>query len=159
MKLRPLTTNERAELPGSTHVCVITADDLTQTATNTAQVLTVCALNAGDSVRAFDWDLRVPFQNTGDAAFNSDTISIGDDASATQYAAAAEANANGTFVTWRTGSTVVLYTAASHILVTVNSMAAKALNNINRGELLIFFTLRRMKNVADAMASTQIAKT
>jgi len=35
--VRPLTTNERAELPGFTHVIVITANDLTQATANTAQ--------------------------------------------------------------------------------------------------------------------------
>ncbi len=132
MKFRTLSTNEKAEMPTRTHVCIITADDLTQAVANTAQTLSVLALNAGDEVVGLTWYLRAPFQNTGDPAFNSDTISVGDDGSATQYLTAAEANFNGTYVTWRTTTTVVLYTAGSHILVTVNSMAAKILNNITQ---------------------------
>ena len=145
-------------MPGYTHVVIITADDLTTTATNTAQAFTV-ALKTGDQILRMAWYLITPFQNTGDAAFNSDTISLGDNASATTHLSAAEANANGTYVTWRTGNTVVLYTAADTFKITVNSMTGKALNNINRGELRIFVAICRIKNVSDAMPAVSISKT
>jgi hypothetical protein len=159
MKIRPLTTNERAETPGYTHVAVITADDLTQATANTAQTITLFALKVGDIVKRIGWYLRVPFQNTADAAFNSDTVSVGDTAAVTTHLAAAEANLNGTEIIWRTGVVNVLYTAADILTVTFNSMAAKSLLNLNRGELILFISLERMKDVADAMASTQISKT
>lgn len=159
MKFRPLTTNERAETPTFTHVAIITADDLTQATANTLQTITLCALAAGDVVQRVMWYLRRAFENTADAAFNSDTVSVGDTAAVTTHLAAAEANINGTEIIWRTGNTAVLYTAADVLTVTINSMAAKSLVNINRGELLLFFSLSRVKFAVDAIASSQIAKT
>jgi len=142
-----------------THVAILTADDLTQTVVATLQTFTLCALQPGDIIRKTAWYLRVPFQNTLDAAFNTTTVSMGDTAAVTTHLAAAEANLNGTEIIWRVGSVVVLYTAADILTVTFNSMAAKALSSINRGELLLFFALERLKFVADAIASTVIAKT
>ena|SRR5439155_14152665 len=159
MKFRPLSTNERAETPGYTHVGIITADDLTQATANTLQTITFTALRAGDAVLGVFWYLKTPFRNTADAAFNSDTISLGDTAAVTTHLTAAEANANGTFVTFRLGTTGVLYTAADILTVTINSMAAKSLVNINRGELLVFYRLSRVKDSGDALAATAIAKT
>ena len=159
MKVRVLSTNERAENLGFTHVAIITADDLTQATANTLQTITIIALAAGDVIRKVLWYLRVPFQNTADAAFNSDTISVGDTAAVTTHLAAAEANLNGTEIIWRIGSTAVLYTAADGLTITINSMAAKSLVNINRGELFLLFALERSKYVIDGVASSQIAKT
>jgi hypothetical protein len=159
MQVRTLSTNERAEAPGYTHVAIITADDLTQATANTAQTITLLALKAGDQIMRVLWHLIRAFENTADAAFNSDTVSVGDTAAVTTHLAAAEANVNGTEIIYRTGNTVVLYTAADILTVTFNSMAAKSLVNLNRGELRLFFALARVKNVSDAMPSTQIAKT
>jgi hypothetical protein len=159
MNVKPLTTNERAETPGFTHVAIITADDLKQATANTAQTITLFALAAGDVVKRIGWYLRVPFQNTADAAFNTTTASVGDTAAVTTHLAAAETNLNGTEIIWRTGVVNVLYTAADIFTITFNAMAAKSLVNLNRGELILFVSLERMKYVADAVASSSIAKT
>lgn len=159
MKFRPLSTNERAETPGFTHIGIITADDLTQATANTLQTLTLATIAAGDQIQRVKWYLRVPFQNTADAAFNSDTISVGDTAAVTTHLSAAEANLNGTEIIWRTGNTTVGYTAADVLTVTINSMAAKSLVDINRGELILLISLCRPTFVINAIASSQIAKT
>lgn len=160
MKLRVLTTNERAESPGYTHVLVITADDLTVTTVATLQTLTVCPLNAGDQIMRVAWHLRRAFENTADAAYAVQTVSVGDDAGVATHLAAGEVNINGTELIWRTGNTVVLYTAGSNLTVTFTAPAAgKAVASLNRGELLIYFALSRLKFISDAIASSQIAKT
>ncbi len=158
MLVRPLTTNERAETPGFTHVARITADDLTTTANATAQAITLCALKALDVVGRVMGIARTPFQNTADAAFNSDTVSIGDSGSATRWGAGVEANANGTFLN-QFSTTAVLYTANDSLIVTINSMTAKALNNINRGEYYVLFQLIRALDVVNAIAAARISKT
>jgi len=159
MIVRPLTTNERAETPGFTHVAVINADDLTQAVAATLQTITLCGLLAGDVLARFQWFLRTPFQNTADAAFNTTTVSVGDTASVATHLAAAEANLNGTEIIHRIGVTSVLYTANDVLTITFNSQAAKTLLSINRGELLLFFDLQRVKYVADAMAIKAVSKT
>ena len=108
-------------------------------------------------IRVF-WYLRRAFENTADAAFNSDTISVGDDAGVATHLAAQEANINGTEIIYATGNTVVLYTAASNLKVTVNSMAAKSLSNLNRGELLLLFGFSRLKEIGNGVPAPRYAK-
>lgn len=158
MLVRTLTTNERAELPAYTHVAIITADDLTQATANTAQTIDLCALKAGDIIARAIGVPVTPFRNTLDAAFNSDTVSFGDTGSATRHLAATEANVNGTFLRV-IGNTAFLYTTADTLRVTVNSMAAKSLVSINRGEYHIFFALVRSDFVSNAVARRAISKT
>lgn len=161
MEVRPLSTNERAETPGFTHVARITADDLTQASNNTAQTLKICDLKIGDVIgRVQDW-VKTQFQKTGDTAFNSTTRSLGDNGSATRWGAAVEANANGSVVTSQFSNTAVgPYTSADAFNITFNAMSAKKLLDINRGEIVVLFQLIRAKNVVDAFtAGALISKT
>src|SRR5262245_44745563 len=134
MLVRPLTTNERAETPGFTHVARITADDLTQATAAAAQTIDLATLAKNDIILRVAGYIKTPFQNTLDAAFNSSTVSIGDTSGVAALAAAGEANANGTFVnilgTVLTGGKI--YTAADTLRVEVKLMASKSLSNINR---------------------------
>jgi hypothetical protein len=158
MIVRPLTTNERAETPGFTHIGIVTADDLTQVTAATKQSIILTALKKYDVILRVLGVPFVPFQNTADAAFNSDTVSIGDGSGDAALAAAVEANANGTF--GRTlGNTAKLYTVADNLLCVVNSMAAKSLLNLNRGEYHIFFSLNRSDEISNAIARARISKT
>ena len=157
MLVRPLTTQERAEMPGYTHVAIVTADDLTQVTAAAAQAITLCALKKGDIILRAIGDPVDPFRNTADAAFNSDTVSLGDSGSATRHLAATEANLNGTYLKV-IGNTAFLYTAVDSLILTVNSMAGKSLVNINRGEYHAFFALCRSSFVSNAIARKGIAK-
>lgn len=153
MIFRTLTTNERAEMLGFSHVGVVTADDLTQATAAAAQTLQFAALAPGDQILRVAWYLKTPFQNTADAAFNATTVSVGDVAAVTTHLAAAETNVNGTEIIWRAGNTAVLYTAVDKFAVTFNSMAAKALASLNRGELHIYAAISRLKAVSDAIGA------
>jgi hypothetical protein len=157
MLLRPLTTNERAETPGFTHVIIITANDLTQAIVATAQVFTGPAIAKNDVILRVFANPVVPFQNTLDPAFNSDTVSVGDTGSATRHTAATEANANGAFAPVL-GNTPFLYAAADSLVITVSSMAAKALKDINRGEYHVFLSWFRSSYVSNAIARTSPSK-
>jgi hypothetical protein len=159
MKFRALTTNERAETPGFTHVGIITADDLTTTTVTVVQTITFCALAAGDQVLRVMWHLKTPFQNTADATNDSTTVSVGDTALVTTHLTAGQANLNGTEVIWRATNTAVLYTAADVFTATITPKTASAVSVINRGELLIYVSLARVRYVSEAMSATPIAKT
>lgn len=160
MTVRPLTTNERAETPGFTHVAVVTADDLTTTTANTAQTLTIANFKANDVLGRVQDFLRTSFQNTADAAFNTSTRSIGDNTGVATHTAAAETNVNGTVVVSKFSNTAVgPYTAANTLKVTFNAMSGKNVNALNRGELVILFQLIRGMDVVNAVASAQISKT
>jgi uncharacterized membrane protein len=159
MLIRALNTNERAENAGNyTHIAVITADDLTQATAAAAQTINLHALAKGDLIlRAFGVPV-VPFQNSLDAGFNSDTVSFGSASGGVAILlAATEANANGTFLPIN-GVTPLLTTAADTLTITVNSMAGKSLSNINRGEYWVFYALFRSSVYSSAVARKGIAK-
>jgi hypothetical protein len=154
MTFRTLTTNERAETPGFTHIGIVTADDLTQTTVTIAQLIQFAALQAGDQMLRVAWYLRTPFQNTADAADNATTASVGDNAAVGTHLAPAVVNVNGTEIIWRAGNTAVLYTAADKIAVNFIPTTGKALSALNRGELHVIVGLSRLKYVSDAIGAS-----
>lgn len=153
MQVRPLTTNERAESPGYTHVAQINSDDLTTATNNTAQTITICALKIGDVIGRVQDFVKTNFENTADAAFNATTRSLGDNSAVTTHTSAAETNDNGTVVYSKFSNTAVgPYTAANTLTVTFNAMAAKNLAALDAGELVVLFQLIRGKNIVDAVS-------
>ena len=157
MLTKPLALHELAAHRGMTHMSIVTADDLTQTTVNTAQSIKLCDLVAGDIIGAIEDNVVVPFENTADAAFNTTTRSLGDNAGVATHAAAAEANKNGTVVVKKFSNTAVgPYTAADQVRVTFNAMAAKALSSINKGELHIFFSILRVDQLSRSNTASLI---
>lgn len=149
--VRPLGTQEQAGQAGMTHIAVITADNLQEQTVNTLQTITLCALAAKDIIVKVGWILKTPFKDVSDTAFNTTTVSIGDNSAVTTFLAAFEMNANGTSIPEKFSNTAVgPYTAADKITATFNSMAAKALINIDAGELHVFFQLLRMGGMSDS---------
>lgn len=159
MIFRVLTTNERAETPGYTHVGVVTADDLTVAVVATLQTLKFADLLPGDQILRVAWILKVPFEVVGDATYAAQTVSVGDNAAVGTHLAAAEVNINGTEIFYRAGNTAVLYTAGDKFNVTFTAPAAgKSVSMLNRGELHIFAAVARLRYVSDAITATRIGK-
>ena len=155
---RPLTTNEQAGNAGMTHVATISANDLTETATNTAQTFTLCALKAGDIITKIAWRLKTPFKDASDAAYNNNTLSVGHTGDVAAHVAAIQVNENGTEVLQGFSNTAVHYAAADILTVTVNSMAAKSQVNLDVGEVEIFFGLYRPATLTNAVSGAAITK-
>jgi hypothetical protein len=159
MIFRTLTTNERAESCGFTHVGVVTADDLTQTTVTTAQLITfTTGIVAGDQVVRVGWYLKLPFQNTLVGADNATTASVGDTAAVGTHLAPAVVNVNGTEIIWRAGNTAVLYTAGDKLTANFIPTTGSALSALNRGELHIYFALSRLKAISDAIGAASPLK-
>lgn len=154
MTFRTLTTNERAESCGFTHIGIVTADDLTQTTVTVAQLVTFAALVAGDQILRVGWYLRTPFQNTLVPGDNATTASVGDNAAVGTHLAPAIINLNGTEIIWRAGNTAVLYTTADKFAVNFIPTTGSALSALNRGELHVYCALSRMKAVSDAVGAS-----
>ena len=133
----------------------ITADDLTQTTTNTAQTLTTdIQFGIGTYVERVTEILPTPFQDVSDNAFNSDTMSVGDSVGGVAtILAAIELNLNGTEILNKTavpsGTPSTGFTAATFLTVTFNSMSGKALNDINKGLVNIGITAHSLKLLSD----------
>ena len=155
---RPLTTNEQAGNAGMTHVATISANDLTVTAANTLQTFTLCTLKAGDIITKVAWRAKTFLKDASDTAYNNNTMSVGHTGDVAAHIAAIQVNENGTEVRQGFSNTAVHYAAADILTVTVNSMAAKALNDIDVGEIEIFFGLYRPATLANAVTGTAITK-
>lgn len=131
---------------GYTHKFVIRASDLTETAANTSQTIALVTVPVGVQVLDAATYLVTPFRDTGDAAFNTTTMTVGDGGSANRYIASQQLNANGTWVR----AAAAVNTTARHVYAaatnnTINavfgSMSGKSLVNINEGEVWIFVKL------------------
>ena len=144
MKFSPLTEEERAAW-GFTHRLDFSYADIPAgVAVNTSTTWStgfLPAIRAGDVEVKAELHLSIPFENTADAAFNSDTLSFGTVTTPTRYINASEANKNGTFVSNVVGANPNdIYTATGQLILTLNSMAAKSVSNLNKGQGFILLS-------------------
>jgi hypothetical protein len=157
MKFAPCVDEERST--GWTHRLDFSYQDIPAgIANNTSKVWAagfLPAVAASDIIKRVEYHLTTPFQNTADAAFNSDTVSLGDATTATRFINASEANLNGTEVLDVFPGAVenVIYTAAGQLQLTLNSMAAKSISNLNRGQAYILFHIDRAAGDARSKAT------
>jgi hypothetical protein len=134
---------------GFTHMVEITHADLTQASNATAQVLQALPVNPGDVVQEVATRLVETFEDTADAANNTNTVEIGDDGTTNRFLASQELNKNGSNVTYKAGTgTRLAYTVADTVDVKFNAPAAgKNLLALNKGKLHVFI---RVANLATA---------
>lgn len=155
---RPLSTNERAESPGYTHMAVVTCDALTTTTNTTTQAFNI-TLDIYDVIGRVQDFVKTPFQVAGTASNDTTLRSLGDNSSATTHTATAECNANGTVVYSKFSNTAVgPYTAANTLKITFTPKSGTNLNALNRGELHVFFQVIRVKNLVNATNATLTTK-
>lgn len=145
MKKIPLP-NEVKAATGFNECIQITHEDITEVTANTAQVIALLTVEAGDLVRICATLVKRVWKDVSDAAFNTTAITIGDGGSANRFLASQELNENGTEVLYKGGAntTPFAYTTADTIDITFNAMAAKSLSDIDQGELLVFLGVTRM---------------
>ena len=152
MRFTPLTEAEAAA-SGFTHRLDMSYTDippgLAAAAAYVWNVPPMPGVKASDIVKSVEMHVTTKFQNTADAAFNSDTVSLGDATLATRFLSAVEVNFNGTAVvdTIPGAAPNYVYTAAAQIQLTMNSMAAKTLSSLNKGALYILFNILRAAGV------------
>lgn len=154
MKFSPLTIEEMASCDGFTHRLDFSYRDIpTGIANNTSKVWAagyLPAVVAGDIVVKTELHLTTAFADASDTAFNSDTISLGDATTATRFINASEANVNGTEVlnVIPGANSNVIYTAAGQLQLTLNSMAAKSLSDLDTGQGYILMAIIRAADKA-----------
>lgn len=149
MKIYPLTTEERLQ-GGFTHRVVLNFEDLTETATATAQTILGPAVKAGQVLWRAAVRLGTPFTDASDAAFNTTTLIVGDDGSTNRAIASMELNSNGTEVFYKANPTTLPYAflADNTIDFIFGSMTAKALNDIDAGEVTVFLEISDLNQLA-----------
>lgn len=113
--------------------------------TNTVITFTIGKVVAGDQLVQAHLHLTTAWAVSTDTAFNSITLDFGDTGSATRFLSGVQIDVNGTEVidSYMDSGSDFIYTAGDSLLVTLHSMAAKDLTNVNVGKLYLEFTLLR----------------
>ena len=142
MEVYKLLNQERLGT-GYTHRVKLTHADLTEATANTAQTIQILSVAIGDVVQDAAYKLVTKYEDASDNAFNVTSIVVGDGGSTSRYIPSKELNVNGTeIVNWATSAATntlpYAYLAADTIDVIFTSMAAKALVDIDAGEVHIF---------------------
>lgn len=142
---RVLTLANNEKVKGFTHRLEISGGDFTEATANTAETFQIPIPKGTTITGPVLIEINTPFAASGDAAFNSTTVSVGHDGaggSATVLAAAVQANKNGSVVTTGVGTGAQLSAqAAINLTVTVNSMAGKSLSAIDEGQVVVWVPL------------------
>ncbi|HEV8383760.1 MAG TPA: hypothetical protein VGQ11_02730 [Candidatus Acidoferrales bacterium] len=145
MQVIPLPSDTSART-GFTHLVVLTHPDLTQATLAAAQTIALLNVKAGDSVWRCLVVLKTPFKNSADAAFNTTAAVIGDGGDTARFLASQELNENGTEVIYGVNPAAkapFVYTVDDTIDIVVSSMAAKALVDLDTGELHVYLGVSR----------------
>ena len=145
MKINELLQEEKVGGLGASHLAILTHADLTEVTADTDQAITLLTTAAYISVGALFVKVKTPFEDESDAAFNDVKVTVGDEDTANEFITAAQVNANGTYVKVlsNAGSQKFMhdYAAAKAVQITFESMAAKSLVNIDKGELYVYLRI------------------
>lgn len=139
------------KLSGFTHKAIVTHADLTETADNTAQSVTLLAVEPGDIVQRASFKLVTAFENTASTAFNTTTLAVGDD-DVDEFIDETEVNENGSTVSYAShinADTPKVYTSADTgpITATFMSMASESLAELNAGEVHIYLGIAKLSDL------------
>jgi len=134
---------------GFTHKVVLTHEDLTETTDNTAQTIEMVSVEIGSRVAEASYILKTDFEDASDVNLNATTLEVGDAADPNRFIVSKELNGNGTEIqAWSTANDVntvpYTYLADDTIDAKIGSMAAKALNDIDTGEIWIYLNVVHM---------------
>jgi hypothetical protein len=145
MLLTPLSSEERLN-GGFTHKVNLTYADLTETAANTAQTIAIFTAPVGTVIEKVATRVVTAFEDASDNALNTTTLIVGDDGNDDRYIASQELNVNGSEVLYKlspvgTTTSPFVYTTANTVDAIFGSMAAKALNDIDTGEVNIYLAV------------------
>jgi hypothetical protein len=125
---------------------VIDHTDLTTSADNTAQDITLITLPANSVVKSAATYLKTPFEKTGTAAYNSNALIVGDSGDTDRIIASQQLNVNGTEILAKAhaSTTPFAYVAATAIVANFASMAAYDLAELDAGEVHIFLEVAQL---------------
>jgi len=144
MEIYQLLTEETARLGGANRRIVLTHEDLTQAADNTAQTIALFTAAAKERVKLIGFNLVTPFADASDSAFNNVAITVGD-SDVDLYLASTQVNVNGTEILAGAGTgSEFCYATATAINIIFGSMADKALEDIDTGEIHLFFQINKL---------------
>ncbi|MFZ9683732.1 MAG: hypothetical protein ACO3DQ_11140 [Cephaloticoccus sp.] len=128
---------------------VITHEDLTTAADNTAQDITLVTLPAYSVVKSAATYLKTPFKQSDDASYNSNTVIVGDAGNDDRYIASQQINENGSEVLAQAQASTTPFanTAATAVVAKFASMASYSLADLDTGEIHIFLEVAQLDSL------------
>lgn len=134
---------------GFTHKITLDHTDLTNSTDAASQTITLLTVPARSIIKDAATNLVTPFQLTGTAAYNSNTIVVGISGTTNQLIASQQINANGTPVNNRVFNSTapVAYASSTDLIATVASMASYDLAELDAGEIHIFLSVAQLGNL------------
>ena len=150
MKVFELPAETKAAT-GFTHKAIVSHLDVTEATANTAQSITLLALEAGDLVQGAAVKIVTAFSDASDTAFNTTTLAVGDD-DVDEFVNEFEVNVNGTevlFAAELADSCPKVYTdpADGPITATFMSMADKSLSDLDAGEAHVYLKIAKLSDL------------
>jgi len=135
---------DTAALTGGNLVVELDHRDFTETTTNTAQTVQLFEVDATMGVELVAMFLPRAFEETGNAAHNSSSITVGDGSDPDRFLTATELNVNGTEVNLKYGTTTQLvYTSSDTVDLVITPSAADSVDELNKGKIKFYFKLLR----------------
>jgi hypothetical protein len=128
---------------------VITHEDLTEAADNTAQDITLITLPAYSVVKSAATYLKTPFQLVGTTAYNSNVLIVGDAGNDDRFIASQQLNVNGTEILAQVhpSTTPFANVAATAVVAKFASMAAYSLADLDAGEIHIYLEVAQLDSL------------
>jgi len=129
---------------------VITHEDLTTAADNTAQDITLVTLPAYSVVKSAATYLKTPFKQSDDASYNTNALIVGDSGDTDRLIASQEVNENGSEVLAKANAASTVphaYTAATAVVANFASMASYSLADLDTGEIHIFLEVAQLDSL------------
>jgi hypothetical protein len=129
---------------------VIDHTDLTTSADNTAQDITLITLPAYSVVKSAATYLKTPFEKTGTAAYNTNVLIVGDSGDTDRFIASQELNVNGTEILAKANAASTVphaYATATAVVANFASMASYDLAELDAGEVHIFLEVAQLDSL------------
>jgi len=126
---------------------VIDHTDLTTSADNTAQDITLITLPANSVIKSAATYLKTPFEKTGTSAYNNNVLIVGDSGDTDRVIASQQVNLNNAsdVLAKAHASTIPFaYVGATAIVANFASMAAYDLAELDAGEIHIFLEVAQL---------------
>ena len=129
---------------------VITHEDLTEAADNTAQDITLITLPAYSVVKSAATYLKTPFQLVGTTAYNNNVLIVGDSGDTARFIASQQVNENGTEILAKAQDVTKVphaYAASTAVVAKFASMAAYSLADLDAGEVHIYLEVAQLDSL------------
>ena len=129
---------------------VIDHTDLTTSADNTAQDITLITLPANSVVKSAATYLKTPFKETAATAYNNNVLIVGDSGDTARFIASQQVNVNGTEILAKAQDVTKVphaYAAATAVVAKFASMAAYSLEDLDAGEVHIYLEVAQLDSL------------